>query len=63
VSAVEPYRVQGGIMVPKLAEGTDGTIGVLWVKLAPAAVEYATWDRYLRRTQPRGAGQQWPRQR
>jgi hypothetical protein len=54
VSAVEPYRVQGGIMAPKLAEGTDA-IGVLWVKLTPDAAEYRQWDRYLRAGERRAA--------
>lgn len=50
-------------MAPKRAEAEDGTEGVGWVLLRPGDPEYATWDRYLRRTQPRGAGGQWPRQR
>lgn len=41
-------------MVPKFAEGTDA-IGVLWVKLTPAAAEYQQWDRYLRAEERRAA--------
>lgn len=64
MSAVEPYRVDGGIMAPKRAETDDGgTIGVGWVLLRPGDAEYAEWDRYLRKTQPRGVGKAWLKQR
>lgn len=62
MSAVEPYRVDGGIMAPKYAEGTDA-VGVLWVLLKPSSGEYAVWDRYLRKSQPRGVGRKWLKQR
>lgn len=64
MSAVEPYRVDGGIMAPKRAETDDGqTVGVGWVLLTPADADYAMWDRYLRKSQPRGVGKAWLRQR
>lgn len=53
MSAVEPYRVDGGIMVPRRAEGDDAE-GVGWVLLRPSDPDYAEWNRYLRTTQPRG---------
>ncbi len=61
MSAVEPYRVDGGIMVPKYAEGTDA-IGVAYVLLKPDSDEYGVWDWYLRKAQPRGVGK-WKQQR
>lgn len=63
MSAVEPYRVDGGIMAPKRAEAEDGTVGVGWVLLTRRDPDYAEWDRYLRKTQPRGVGKAWLKQR
>lgn len=55
MSAVEPYREGRYIWAPKRAEADD-TVGVGWVRLAPGDADYDTWNRYLRRTQPRGVG-------
>ena len=63
MTGVEPYRVPGGIMAPWRAEAPDGSVGTGWSKLTPADAEYGMWDRYLRKSQPRGVGKAWLRQR
>lgn len=55
MTAVEPYRDGQYIWAPKRAESTDGeVVGVGWVRLAPGDADFEIWNRYLRRTQPRG---------
>lgn len=64
MSAVEPYRTDGGIMAPWRAEADAGeTVGVGWELLRPGDRGYAMWDRYLRKAQPRGVGKAWLKQR
>jgi hypothetical protein len=45
---VQPIRDGRRILVPKRAEGPDGTIGDGLVWLTPGDPDYDMWDRHLK---------------
>lgn len=45
--SVEPYVDGDVVMIPKRAEGPEGTVGIGWVPLTPDDPQYQQWLDYL----------------
>jgi hypothetical protein len=47
VVSAEPYLDNGVVMIPKRAEGPEGTVGIGWVPLTRDDPQYRQWLDYL----------------